>query len=60
MIFGGNEKKRKPFGIRTKRIEWLKATGERGKKPLLQYLADGKIPKLSTSQFAAAIIENMA
>ena len=45
----GTEKGRKPFGIKTKRIEWLKAAGEKGKKPLLQYLADAKIPKLTTS-----------
>ena len=50
MDIWGNEKRRKPFGIKTKRIEWLKAAGESGKKPLLQYLADGKIPKLPTSK----------
>ena len=45
-----DEKRRKPFGIKTKRIEWLKVAGERGKKPLLEYLTDGKIPKLPTSR----------
>jgi len=46
----GTGKRRKPFSVKTKRIEWLKAAGESGKKPLLQYLADGKIPKLPTSK----------
>lgn len=45
MFFFDNEKRRKPFSIKIKRIEWLDAAGESGKKPLLQYLADGKIPK---------------
>ncbi len=49
MDIWGTGNGRKPFAIRTKRIEWLKAVGEKGKKPLLQYLADGKIPKLTTS-----------
>ena len=44
MFFFDNEKRRKPFGIKTKRIEWLKAAGESGKKTLLKYLADGKVP----------------
>ena len=35
---------RKPFGIKTKRIEWLEAAGDSGKEILLQYLADGKVP----------------
>ena len=46
----GSEKARKPFTPKTKRIEWLRAAGEKGKKPLLQYLADGKIPKLTKSK----------
>lgn len=44
MFFFDNEKRRKSFGIKTKRIEWLKAAGDSGKAVLLQYLADGKVP----------------
>lgn len=44
------QRKRKNFGIKTKRSEWLKAAGEKGKEPLLKYLADGKVPKLPASQ----------
>lgn len=44
MFFLDDEKRRKSFGIKTKRIEWLEAAGESGKKPLLQYLAEGKVP----------------
>ena len=44
MFFLDNENRRKPFSIKTKRIEWLKAAGESGKKPLLQYLTEGKVP----------------
>jgi len=44
MFFWGEEKRRRPFSIVTKRIEWLKAAGDSGKKVLLQYLADGKVP----------------
>ena len=43
-IFGFG-KERKEFGIRTKRIEWLKAAGKRGELILLKYLADGRVPK---------------
>jgi hypothetical protein len=44
MFFWGEEKRRRPFGIVTKRIEWLKAAGDSGKTILLQYLADGEVP----------------
>jgi len=35
---------RRPFGIITKRIEWFSAGGESGKKTLLKYIKDGKVP----------------
>lgn len=41
---------RKNFTLKTKRIEWLKAAGKSGEKVLLDYLSDGKIPKLSSSK----------
>ncbi len=45
MYLWGTENKRKAFGLKTKRVEWLKAAGESGNKPLLKYLADSKVPK---------------
>jgi hypothetical protein len=45
MFFWGEEKRRRPFGIVTKRIEWLRAAGtENANRVLLKYLADGKVP----------------
>ena len=44
MFFWDEEKRRRPFGIVTKRIEWLKAAGDSGNKVLVKYLADGKVP----------------
>jgi len=45
------QKQRKPFSIKTKRIEWLTAAGEGGKNILLEYLRDRKIPtQLPTSK----------
>jgi hypothetical protein len=35
---------RRPFGIRTKRIEWFTAGGESGRKALAEYIKDGKVP----------------
>lgn len=35
---------RRPFGIITKRIEWFSAGGESGKKALVKYVKDGKVP----------------
>ena len=35
---------RRPFGIITKRIEWFSAGGENGKKALVKYIKDGKVP----------------
>lgn len=43
--FFGTGSKRRPFGTRTKRIEWLKAAGESANKSLVKYLADGKVPR---------------
>jgi len=41
----GDGKERRAFGIKTKRVEWLKAVGKSGERILLQYLADGRVPK---------------
>lgn len=35
---------RREFSIITKRIEWLLAAGDSGKKVLQKYIADGKVP----------------
>lgn len=43
MIFE-SPSRRKNFTIKTKRIEWLKASGTTGEKILVKYLADGKVP----------------
>ena len=43
-IFGFG-KKRKDFGIKIKRFEWLKAAGRSGQGILEEYRATGRVPK---------------
>ena len=50
MIFFDESPARKDFTLKTKRIEWLKAAGKSGEKALLDYLSNGKIPKLPPSK----------
>jgi hypothetical protein len=49
-VFFDESSTRKNFTLKTKRVEWLKAAGEKGENKLLKYLTEGKIPKLPLSK----------